>query len=188
MQFKIIAIDGPSGVGKSTISSLLAGKLDFFYVDTGAMFRCLAWNWERLGCPENKESLLKLGNQTEISFKNENARGSRFRVPLNPPFSRKVSFPLVLGGFLEVGRRHGFQKMRFDIFFRSKSVSKQHFHDFVGPQKCEIHTFGDGKCIILHFPGCPDALRLSNNVSFPWRNSTFWQIVEISEIGTSSYA
>ena len=71
MEFKIIAIDGPSGVGKSTISNLLAERLGFFYVDTGAMFRCLAWNWERQGCPENKESLLKLGNQTEIIFENE---------------------------------------------------------------------------------------------------------------------
>ena len=44
------------------------------------------------------------------------------------------------------------------------------------------------KCDILHFPGCPDAHRLSKNVSFPSRNSTFGQKVEISEIGTSSYA
>ena len=71
MEFKIIAIDGPSGVGKSTISNLLAERLGFFYVDTGAMFRCLAWNWERQGCPENKESLLKLGNITRIIFENE---------------------------------------------------------------------------------------------------------------------
>ena len=72
MDFKIIAIDGPSGVGKSTISALIAERLRCFYVDTGAMFRCLAWNWERQGCPENKESLLKLGNQTEIIFENKN--------------------------------------------------------------------------------------------------------------------
>jgi len=71
MEFKIIAIDGPSGVGKSTISNLLAERLGFFYVDTGAMFRCLAWNWEKNGCPENKESLLTLGNQTEIIFNKE---------------------------------------------------------------------------------------------------------------------
>ena len=68
MDFKIIAIDGPSGVGKSTISGLIADRLGFYYVDTGAMFRCLAWNWERQGCPENEDSLLKLGNQTEISL------------------------------------------------------------------------------------------------------------------------
>ena len=71
MYFKIIAIDGPSGVGKSTISGLIADRLGFYYVDTGAMFRCLAWNWERQGCPENEDSLLKLGNQTEILLTKE---------------------------------------------------------------------------------------------------------------------
>ena len=71
MDFNIIAIDGPSGVGKSTISSILADRLGFLYVDTGAMFRCLAWNWERQGCPENEESLIKLGDQTKIIFNNE---------------------------------------------------------------------------------------------------------------------
>ncbi|HIO61103.1 MAG TPA: hypothetical protein EYN39_04745, partial [Deltaproteobacteria bacterium] len=45
MDFKIIAIDGPTGVGKSTIARQLAEKLGYLYVDTGAMFRCLAWRW-----------------------------------------------------------------------------------------------------------------------------------------------
>jgi CMP/dCMP kinase len=39
----IIAIDGPAGAGKSTVCKLLAQKLDFLYLDTGAMFRALAW-------------------------------------------------------------------------------------------------------------------------------------------------
>ena len=39
---KIIAIDGPSGVGKSTIARKLSAELSCVYVDTGAMFRCLA--------------------------------------------------------------------------------------------------------------------------------------------------
>ena len=39
---KIIAIDGPSGAGKGTIAKLLAKKLDYLYIDTGAMYRCVA--------------------------------------------------------------------------------------------------------------------------------------------------
>jgi CMP/dCMP kinase len=39
----IIAIDGPAGAGKSTVCKLLAKKLGFLYLDTGAMFRALAW-------------------------------------------------------------------------------------------------------------------------------------------------
>ncbi len=40
----IITIDGPAGVGKSTIAKLLAKKLLFAYLDTGAMYRTLALN------------------------------------------------------------------------------------------------------------------------------------------------
>ena len=36
-----IAIDGPSGVGKSTLSRALAGKLGYIYIDTGAMYRAI---------------------------------------------------------------------------------------------------------------------------------------------------
>lgn len=39
----IIAIDGPSGTGKSTVAQRLARKLNFFYFDTGAMYRCFAY-------------------------------------------------------------------------------------------------------------------------------------------------
>ena len=39
----IVAIDGPSGAGKSTISKIVANKLGFVYIDTGAMFRSLAY-------------------------------------------------------------------------------------------------------------------------------------------------
>ncbi len=38
-----IAIDGPSGAGKSTIARAVSGKLGFLYIDTGAMFRSLAY-------------------------------------------------------------------------------------------------------------------------------------------------
>ena len=39
----IIAIDGPSGAGKSTVAKLLSKKLNFEYIDTGAMYRALAY-------------------------------------------------------------------------------------------------------------------------------------------------
>ena len=39
----IIAIDGPAGSGKSTVTKLIAKKLKFTYLDTGAMYRALCW-------------------------------------------------------------------------------------------------------------------------------------------------
>jgi len=39
----IIAIDGPAGVGKSTVARLLALRLGYLYLDTGALYRAIAW-------------------------------------------------------------------------------------------------------------------------------------------------
>jgi CMP/dCMP kinase len=39
----IIAIDGPSGAGKGTIARAVAARLEYHHVDTGAMYRALAW-------------------------------------------------------------------------------------------------------------------------------------------------
>jgi cytidylate kinase len=39
----IIAVDGPAGAGKSTVCKILAERLGFVYLDTGAMYRALAW-------------------------------------------------------------------------------------------------------------------------------------------------
>ena len=71
MSFKIIAIDGPAGVGKSTIAHKLAAELSCVYVDTGAMFRCLALSWGKQGCPKSDLSMQELGEQTRIYFEDE---------------------------------------------------------------------------------------------------------------------
>ena len=39
----IVAIDGPAGVGKSTVAKLLASRLGYLYLDTGALYRAVAW-------------------------------------------------------------------------------------------------------------------------------------------------
>lgn len=40
-KFKSIAIDGPAGAGKSTVAKHLANKLNYLYVDTGALYRAI---------------------------------------------------------------------------------------------------------------------------------------------------
>ena len=57
----IIAIDGPAGSGKSTISKLLAKDLDLIYLDTGAMYRLLTLKALKMGIlDENLENLDKI--------------------------------------------------------------------------------------------------------------------------------
>ena len=38
-----VAVDGPAGAGKSSISKLVAQKLGYLYIDTGAMYRAITW-------------------------------------------------------------------------------------------------------------------------------------------------
>ncbi len=58
MKHRIITIDGPAGAGKTTISNLLAKKLGCVYVDTGALYRGVAYEIKNQGVDwENDESL-----------------------------------------------------------------------------------------------------------------------------------
>jgi cytidylate kinase len=43
----IIAIDGPAGSGKSTVAKFIAKRINYLYIDTGAMYRAVAWSAER---------------------------------------------------------------------------------------------------------------------------------------------
>lgn len=54
-----IAIDGPAGSGKSTVAKEVAKRLNFVYVDTGAMYRAAALNARREGIPPDDERKLK---------------------------------------------------------------------------------------------------------------------------------
>ena len=51
----IVAIDGPAGAGKSTVTRLAATALNLFYLDTGAMYRALTWLALKTGTPISDE-------------------------------------------------------------------------------------------------------------------------------------
>lgn len=63
----IIAIDGPGAAGKSTVAKILAKKLNYTYIDTGAMYRCLALYAYRNNIDvEDVDALVKATNQIDI--------------------------------------------------------------------------------------------------------------------------
>ncbi len=55
---KNIALDGPAGAGKSTLAVNLARALDYCYVDTGAIYRTIAWHFSMCGIgPRDKDNI-----------------------------------------------------------------------------------------------------------------------------------
>lgn len=64
-----IAVDGPAGAGKSTIARLVAGKLGFVYVDTGAMYRAIALFCLRKGIdPGDEKAVSEAVPEAEITI------------------------------------------------------------------------------------------------------------------------
>ena len=68
-----IAIDGPAGAGKSTIAKLLAKKMNYIYVDTGAMYRAIAYYLVNNNIDiENSTELEKACGSITVAIKYEN--------------------------------------------------------------------------------------------------------------------
>lgn len=67
-----IAIDGPAGAGKSTAARLIAEKLGYIYIDTGAMYRALTWKAlvQQINF-QDEEKLRELAGHTDIRFVKE---------------------------------------------------------------------------------------------------------------------
>lgn len=70
---KIIAVDGPAGAGKSTVSKIVAAKLNFTYIDTGAMYRAVGLKVLESEQPLTEKFLAEVTEKIEIEL-DESAR------------------------------------------------------------------------------------------------------------------
>ena len=70
----VIAIDGPAGSGKSTVTKLIAKKLNYIYLDTGAMYRALSWFLinEKINYKDNNE-LKRCLEKISITFQSDSS-------------------------------------------------------------------------------------------------------------------
>lgn len=65
-----VAIDGPAGAGKSSVARRVADTFGYTYIDTGAMYRAIAWKGTQLGlAPEDAEALSRVAAATQIAFR-----------------------------------------------------------------------------------------------------------------------
>ena len=89
MKYVSVAVDGPAGSGKSTITKMVAKSLGFNYVDTGAMYRALTYNFLSNGLDELEEEKIKeLLSKTD--FKVEYVDGVQYVYVNNEEVSDKI--------------------------------------------------------------------------------------------------
>jgi len=117
----IIAIDGPAGVGKSTVARLLAARLGFRYLDTGALYRAVAWKVLRSKVsPTDHEQVARLLQRTSVEVRFEDGAmrvlvddsdiTSELRTPeITSMASITSAIPAVREWLLPVQRRIGQQ-------------------------------------------------------------------------------
>ncbi len=84
----IVAIDGPAGAGKSTVARAVAQALDFTYLDTGAMYRCVAL--ARLRDPQANAVALEIALADSVTLNGEDV-GEEIRSPAVTELASEVA-------------------------------------------------------------------------------------------------
>ncbi len=77
----IIAIDGPAASGKSTTAKLVAERLNYLYIDTGAMYRAIAWCvlHEKID-PENEKVVAELAQKVSVKLEYDHNRSLKVYI------------------------------------------------------------------------------------------------------------
>jgi len=112
-----IAIDGPAGAGKSTIAKRLAKKLGFIYVDTGAMYRAMAYyflqhnidakdeNAIAAACPDVDVTITYANGEQQVLLNGENVNGVIRNEKVGNMASSTSVYPMVRKKLVELQRQ-----------------------------------------------------------------------------------
>jgi cytidylate kinase len=100
----IIAIDGPAGAGKSTVAKIIAQKLGFLYVDTGAMYRALTLKAIREKIDSKDiSSIIEMAGRSQVDLRN-NQDGSLIIFLDNEDVTGAIRKPLITKSVSDIAR------------------------------------------------------------------------------------
>ncbi|MCB2230613.1 (d)CMP kinase [bacterium] len=118
---RIVAIDGPAGSGKSTTAKLVAARLGYQYLDTGAMYRALTWHALQNGiAPSDEPTLARIAAELTIDFE---THADANRVFLNGiEVTNEIRTPEVTRHVSEVSAHHG---VRVAMVEKQKAMGKK---------------------------------------------------------------
>ena len=112
-----IAIDGPAGAGKSTIAKRLAKKIGFIYVDTGAMYRAMAYYFLQhdidakdekaiaAACPDVTVTITYENGEQQVILNGENVNGVIRNEEVGNMASSTSVYPVVREKLVELQRQ-----------------------------------------------------------------------------------
>jgi cytidylate kinase len=110
----IIAIDGPAGAGKSTVAKLVAKKLGFLYIDTGALYRALTLKVKRKKIDiKNERAIIDLLKQSSLDL--EYYQGNLKVLLDEEDVSEEIRKPYITDGVSEVSKIKEVRKIITDI-------------------------------------------------------------------------
>lgn len=112
----IVAIDGPAGSGKSTVARLVAERLNFRYLDTGAMYRAVAFRALIDGTPlYDEEALAKIAREQPITFVHEDDDPFASRIMIGDmDVTKGIRAPSVDDAVSQVARRRAVREAMVD--------------------------------------------------------------------------
>jgi cytidylate kinase len=98
-----VAIDGPAGAGKSTVAQIVARRLHYTYIDTGAMYRAVTWKvLQKQLKAYNKSEIIEISGSIDIKL---DYSGEKLRVFVDgKDVTADIRTPLVTGLVAEVAR------------------------------------------------------------------------------------
>ncbi len=101
----IIAIDGPAGAGKSTVTKEFAKRLGFIYLDTGAMYRAVTWLILKNSIdPNNQVAIKKILKDAKLEFKNTKIDEQKILIN-NTDVTEKIRSPEVTSMVSEIAKQ-----------------------------------------------------------------------------------